>query len=261
MIKINDELYRSVDIHKFIDLKYSDSENIDGINARLKADVIDDIKTFEKNGFCIDVIDNDEKCFISSFNDIMLKLNKDLPKNFKLSDHYKEALKWTDIDGKNHSFIHIKPDAFSFEYVDSNNISDVIPVPGIFYINTFYGICIKSKLMKICTLAQIDFVNNCYRISEFNIIDDVFYGASRNRLLYFHDQFSLTGTNHCGAIFEDWNDFVNSNQHSYNFNIKLAKDKIVALQEYVSYLENEQIKKNNVFKSILYMENNYEDTK
>lgn len=53
MIKINDELYRSVDIHKFIDLKYSDSENIDGINARLKADVIDDIKTFEKMVFAL----------------------------------------------------------------------------------------------------------------------------------------------------------------------------------------------------------------
>ena len=133
-----------------------------GDSSKIKDMMLQRIEDLEKNGFYIDLCcSHSHKLEISTlvewFEKQMTRFNKDLPEDFDLSKYYTKIGSYTISDGY-HEFIHVSPSSFTFEYVDLNNMRDVLNISQpIIYANPFWGIYIKNDTLKIHDIIQYDF--------------------------------------------------------------------------------------------------------
>lgn len=187
--KFNDELY----IKKLLDQK------------------IEEIKV---NGFYLDLFESpnfyiDGKDRLTEFECKIKNLSSNnLPSNFKITDYYKVIGRYIK-DNQFHMFVHVSPKDFTFNYVDTSNMSNIMNISNnTIHANTFYGIYIKNDILHMHDIIQYDIFRQVFFISQYNIYD------GGNDILGYSDnennhEFSISGnTVHKGAIFSSWEDYI-----------------------------------------------------
>lgn len=224
--KFNDELY----IKKLLDQK------------------IEEIKV---NGFYLDLIEppnfqidgkdrlNELECAIKN-----LSSNK-LPSDFKITDYYKVIGRYIK-DNQFHTFVHVSPKAFTFNYVDMSNMSNVMNISSnVIYANTFYGIYIKNDILHMHDIVQYDIFKQVFFIKQYNI-----YDGGNGILVYsdnkYNHEFSISGNDaHDGAIFSSWEDYIQRIENLYRYseqkiteNIEILKDQLKKADAYREQILN-----------------------
>jgi hypothetical protein len=179
-----------------------------GDSSKIKKLMMQRIKDLNKNGFYLDMRNPINKDSFINILEATLKYNiKDLPSDFDISNYYQIVGQY-ELKNDHHDFVHVSPKDFIFEYVDFDNMRDVLNISQqTIYANSFWGIYIKNDVLKMHDLIQYDFFKKNYIIAPYNLYD------GGNNILSYSDNvkthiLSICGGNHSGSIFYSWEDFI-----------------------------------------------------
>jgi hypothetical protein len=231
-ININNEGIYNINISSTLKEKFNDELYI----KKLLDHKIEEIKV---NGFYLDLIELPN--FHIDGKDRLNKLEYDiknicsnhLSSDFKITDYYKVIGRYIK-DNYFHTFVHVLPNDFTFNYVDMSNISNIMNISrNTIYANTFYGIYIKNDILHMHDIIQYDIFKQAFFINQCNIYDggNDILGYSDNK---YNHEFSISGSNkHDGAIFSSWVDYIQRLKNVYkyteqqiNTNIELLKEQL-----------------------------------
>lgn len=216
--KFNDELY----IKKLLDQK------------------IEEIKI---NGFYLDLIESpnfhiDGKDRLNILECAIKNISSNkLPSDFKITDYYKVIGRYIK-DNQFHTFVHVSPKDFTFDYVDMSNMSNVMNISSnVIYANTFYGIYIKNDILHMHDIVQYDIFKQAFFINQCNI-----YDGGNGILVYsnnkYNHEFSISGNDkHDGAIFSSWEDYIQRLENVYKYSEQQITENIELLKEQLKKAE------------------------
>lgn len=216
--KFNDELY----IKKLLDQK------------------IEEIKV---NGFYLDLLElpnfhMDGKNRLTELECKIKNLSSNnLPSDFKITDYYKVIGRYIK-DNQFHTFVHVSPKDFTFNYVDMSNMSNTMNISrNTTYANTFYGIYIKNDILHMHDIIQYDIFKQAFFIRPYNIYDggNDILGYSDNKN---NHEFSISGnTVHDGAIFSSWEDYIQTMENLNKYSEQKINENIESLKEQLKKAE------------------------
>ena len=207
----------------------------------------DKIKELSENGFYIDLI-----CKNSHFEDIIKDYDK-IYEEYNVShennqymipsNNYSIEKKYVDENDVTHLFINVKPDNFTFKYVDFESYSKVFDITGgVVYLNSFWGIFVENKKLRIYDLIQYDFFRDIWFESRDNIYD----GNNKNRVLPLNLanvlSIFLNKYETSGAIFSSFKNMIDANEKMMNHAIKEYDSKLSELEETIVNVKNNKTK-------------------
>lgn len=200
----------------------------------LKDLIMKRITQMKKKGFFIDVINHPNSLHLS-YLDCIEKTYMSKVEGFKLSDYFKLVKDYIDIYGKSHNFIHVKPNGFEFKYVDFNSMFEVLykNASGCVYANSFWGIYIENKTLKMNDLVQYDVFKNYFRIAPYNIYD------GGNDLLPHSPEFPIGICGRNGAVWSSWQEFVDVRMNIMKYNKQDYEEKLSLLKEKMKNLKSD----------------------
>ena len=203
----------------------------------------DKIKELSENGFYIDLI-----CKNSHFEDIIKDYDK-IYEEYNVShennqymipsNNYSIEKKYVDENDVTHLFIKVKPDNFTFKYVDFESYFKVFDITGgVVYLNSFWGIFVENKKLRIYDLIQYDFFRDIWFESRDNIYD----GNNKNRVLPLNLanvlSIFLNKYETSGAIFSSFKNMIDANEKMMNHGIKECDSKLSELEETIVNVKN-----------------------
>ncbi len=205
----------------------------------LKDLILKRITQMKKKGFFIDVINRPDSQFPSYLDYIETTYtSKDSAlkvEGFKLSDYFKPVKDYVDIHGTSHTFIHVKPKDFEFKYADFRSMLGVLykNASGCVYANSFWGIYIENKTLKMNDLVQYDVFKKFYRIAPYNIYD------GGNDLLPHSPEFPIGICGHNGAVWSSWQEFVDVRKNLIEYGKQEYEETLGRLKENIKTLKSD----------------------
>lgn len=153
------------------------------VEDNLKTMLNNRIAELEKDGFCMDLrMDKDGKTIFDyirkSFCDPQ---GSRYDPTYRVEDDFDILRKYT-MSNEDHMFVHVKPDNFSFRYIDFQNMRSVFNTSSetIVYSNSFWGIYIRNDHLRLHDLVQYDIFQKYFDIHPYNIYD----GGKQPSLLF-----------------------------------------------------------------------------
>ena len=207
----------------------------------------DKIKELSENGFYIDIICKD------SYHEDMIKVIDKIYEEYNVShennqymipsNNYSIEKKYVDENDVNHLFIKVKPDNFTFKYVDFESYFKVFDITGgVVYLNSFWGIFVENKKLRIYDLIQYDFFRDIWFESRDNIYD----GNNKNLVLPLNLSnvlsIFLNKYETSGAIFSSFKNMIDANEKMMNHGIKEYDSKLSELEESIVNVKNTKTK-------------------
>ena len=224
----------------------------------------DKIKELSENGFYIDIICK------NSYHEDMIKVIDKIYEEYNVShennqymipsNNYSIEKKYVDENDVTHLFIKVKPDNFTFKYVDFESYFKVFDITGgVVYLNSFWGIFVENKKLRIYDLIQYDFFRDIWFESRDNIYD----GNNKNRVLPLNlanvVSIFLNKYETSGAIFSSFKNMIDANEKMMNHTIKEYDSKLSELEESIVNVKNTITKKiNDYTKHIEHLKTIYE---
>ena len=205
----------------------------------LKDLIMKRITQMKKKGFFIDVINHPDSLHLSYLDYIetaYTSKDSDMKvEGFKLSDYFKLVKDYVDIYGKSHNFIHVNPKGFEFKYVDFHSMFEVLykNKSGCVYANSFWGIYVENKTLKMNDLVQYDAFKNYFRIAPYNIYD------GGNDLLPHSPEFPIGICGRNGAVWSSWQEFVDVRMNIMKYNKQDYEEKLSLLKEKMKNLKSD----------------------
>lgn len=191
----------------------------------------DKIKELSDNGFYIDII-----CKNSHSVDMIKDIDK-IYEEYNVvhennqytipSNNYSIEKKYVDENDLTHLFIKVKPDNFTFKYVDFESYFKVFDITnGFVYLNSFWGIFVENKKLRIYDLIQYDFFRDVWFESIYNIYD----GNNKNLVLPLNLanvlSIYLNKYEASGAIFSSFKNMIDANEKMMKHSIKEYDSKL-----------------------------------
>ena len=210
----------------------------------------DKIKELSENGFYINIICK------NSYHEDMIKVIDKIYEEYNVShennqymipsNNYSIEKKYVDENDVTHLFIKVKPDNFTFKYVDFESYFKVFDITGgVVYLNSFWGIFVENKKLRIYDLIQYDFFRDIWFESRDNIYD----GNNKNRVLPLNlanvVSIFLNKYETSGAIFSSFKNMIDANEKMMNHTIKEYDSKLSELEESIVNVKNTITKKIN----------------
>ena len=207
----------------------------------------DKIKELSENGFYIDIICKD------SYHEDMIKVIDKIYEEYNVSHEnnqykipskkYSIEKKYVDENDLTHLFIKVKPDNFTFKYVDFESYFKVFDITGgVVYLNSFWGIFVENKKLRIYDLIQYDFFRDIWFESRDNIYD----GNNKNLVLPLNLSnvlsIFLNKYETSGAIFSSFKNMIDANEKMMNHGIKEYDSKLSELEESIVNVKNTKTK-------------------
>ena len=207
----------------------------------------DKIKELSENGFYIDIIWKD------SYHEDMIKVIDKIYEEYNVShennqymipsNNYSIEKKYVDENDVTHLFIKVKPDNFTFKYVDFESYFKVFDITGgVVYLNSFWGIFVENKKLRIYDLIQYDFFRDIWFESRDNIYD----GNNKNLVLPLNLanvlSIFLNKYKTSGAIFSSFKNMIDANEKMMNHTIKEYDYKLSELEESIVNVKNTKTK-------------------
>ena len=224
----------------------------------------DKIKELSENGFYIDIICK------NTYHEDMIKVIDKIYEEYNVShennqymipsNNYSIEKKYVDENDVTHLFIKVKPDNFTFKYVDFESYFKVFDITGgVVYLNSFWGIFVENKKLRIYDLIQYDFFRDIWFESRDNIYD----GNNKNRVLPLNlanvVSIFLNKYETSGAIFSSFKNMIDANEKMMNHTIKEYDSKLSELEESIVNVKNTITKKiNDYTKHIEHLKTIYE---
>lgn len=207
----------------------------------------DKIKELSENGFYIDIICK------NSYHEDMIKVIDKIYEEYNVShknnqymipsNNYSIEKKYVDENDVTHLFIKVKPDNFTFKYVDFESYFKVFDITGgVVYLNSFWGIFVENKKLRIYDLIQYDFFRDIWFESKYNIYD----GNNKNLVLPLNPtnvlSIFLNKYETSGAIFSSFKNMIDANEKMMNHDIKGYDSKLSELAEFIVNVKNTKTK-------------------
>ena len=208
----------------------------------------DKIKELSENGFYIDIICK------NTYHEDMIKVIDKIYEEYNVShennqymipsNNYSIEKKYVDENDVTHLFIKVKPDNFTFKYVDFESYFKVFDITGgVVYLNSFWGIFVENKKLRIYDLIQYDFFRDIWFESRDNIYD----GNNKNRVLPLNlanvVSIFLSKYETSGAILSSFKNMIDANEKMMNHTIKEYDYKLSELEESIVNVKNTITKK------------------
>lgn len=153
---------------------------------------------------------------------------------FRLADHFEAAKEFT-LSGQRHTLVHVKPESFTFSYVDFGNMDAAWPKLQFTYANSFWAIYVKSDRLKIHDLIQYDVFKKCFCIRPYNIYDG---GNGLLRYAGHGDYRGFCGNNHnSGMVYSGFGDLAKVRESVITARAALAEKRV---QEFQRLIEKEK---------------------